>query len=102
MKLSVGERIRLLGILPDKGNILTLKIVQTLRDDVSFSEKEIEDWKIKSEGGMIKWSDKAKDKQVHIGDTALGVITDALKALDESNELTAADISLWDKFVGEG
>ena len=46
MKLDVGERIRLLGILPEKGNLLTLKIVRELRDDLSFSEKEHKDFKI--------------------------------------------------------
>jgi hypothetical protein len=101
VKLNVSERIRLLGILPEKGNILTLKIVQSLHADLSFSEKELKDWQITTAANMIKWSEKkAKEKEVDTGDAAKGVIVEKLKALDEKSELTAADISLWDKFVG--
>jgi KaiC/GvpD/RAD55 family RecA-like ATPase len=102
MKLSVSDRIRLLGVLPDKGNILTIKIVQTLRGDLSFSEKELKDWEITSDVGMIKWNDKVKEKKVEVGDAAKAVIVDSLKALDEKSELSPGDIGLWDKFVGEG
>jgi hypothetical protein len=102
MKLSVSDRIRLLGVLPDKGNILTLKIVHTLRGDLSFSEKELKDWEITTTEGMIKWNAKAKEKEVKVGDAAKEVIVTALKALDEKSELTPGDIGLWDKFVGEG
>jgi hypothetical protein len=101
MKLSVGERIRLLGILPEKGNILTLKIVQTLHSDLSFSEKELKDWEIVTTEDRIQWNQKAKEKEVEIGDAAKEVIVTALKALDEKDELTVADIGPWDKFVGE-
>jgi hypothetical protein len=101
VKFNVSERIRLVGILPDKGNILTLKIVRTLRGDLSFSEKELKDWEIKSEDNRITWNNKVKEKEVEVGDTGKKLIVDILKDLDEKNELTVADITLWDKLVGE-
>jgi hypothetical protein len=101
MKLDVGERIRLLAILPEKGNLLTLKIVRTLRDDLSFSEKEHKDMKLNITADRITWDDKAKKKDVKIGDQAKEMIVKSLKELDAKEELTLPDIALWEKFVGE-
>ena len=101
MKLDVAERIRLLGILPEKGNLLTLKIVRELRDDLSFSEKEHKDFNILTKMDRITWSDAAKKKAVKIGDQAKELVEKTLKELDEKEELTLADIDLWDKFIGE-
>jgi hypothetical protein len=101
MKLSVGERVRLLGILPEKGNILTLKIVQSLHADLSFSEKELKDWEITATEDRIQWNQKAKEKEIEVGDTAKEVVATTLKSLDEKDELAVPDIALWDKFVGD-
>jgi hypothetical protein len=101
MKLDVSERIRLLGILPEKGNLLTLKIVSTLRDDLSFSEKELKDWKIVTTNDRITWGHSAKEKEVKIGDQAKEIVVKTLRDLDEQEQLTIPDIRLWDKFVGE-
>jgi hypothetical protein len=101
MKLDVSERIRLLGILPEKGNLLTLKIVSTLRDDLSFSEKELKDWKIVTTPDRITWADGSKEKEVKIGEKAKEIIVNRLKEMDEKEELTIPDINLWDRFVGD-
>jgi hypothetical protein len=101
MKLDVAERIRLLGILPEKGNLLTIKIVSELRDNLSFSEKELKDWNIKTKENAIRWSDKAEKKEVRFGEQATEIVVKALKDMDEKEELIQADIALWDYFLGE-
>jgi hypothetical protein len=101
MKLDVAERIRLLGILPEKGNLLTLKIVRTLRDELSFSEAEHKDMNIEVKQDRITWKDGAAEKDVEIGDLAKEVITLRLRAMDEAKELTLPDIDLWEKFIGD-
>jgi hypothetical protein len=101
VKLDIGSRIRLLGILPEKGNLLTLKIVRTLRDDLSFSEKEHKDFGIKVTENQITWSDKAKLKEVKIGDEAKKVVEESLKERNEKDELTIPDLALWEKFIGK-
>jgi hypothetical protein len=101
MKLDVGNRIRLLGILPEKGNLLTLKIVSTLRGDLSFSEKDHKDFKIVAKADRITWAEDATEKDITIGDQAKKLIMDKLKEMDEKEELALADLALWDKFVGE-
>jgi hypothetical protein len=101
MKLKVGERIRLLGILPEKGNLLILKIVRTLRDELSFSEDEHKTLKIVVEGNRITWDDNAEAKKVEFGDEAKKLVEKCLRDLDKKDELTFPDIVLWDKFIGE-
>ena len=101
MKLSIAERINVLGVLPAEGNIITLRIVNELRDNLSFREKEIADSQItQTEDGRITWDPTAaKDKDVQIGDAARDVIKAALKKLDEDKKLTPALVPIWDKFV---
>jgi hypothetical protein len=101
VKLDIGSRIRLLGILPEKGNLLTLKIVRTLRDDLSFSEKEHKDFGIVVKDDRITWSDKAKPKDITFGDEAKKVVEKSLKELNEKDELTVPDLALWEKFIGK-
>jgi hypothetical protein len=101
MKLDVGERIRLLGILPEKGNLLTLKIVRELRDDLSFSEKDHKDMGLKVTQDRITWDDKAKKKDVKFGDQAKELVEKVLRELNEKDELTLPDLDLWEKFIGE-
>jgi len=101
MKLDVAERIRLLGILPEKGNLLTLKIVRTLRDELSFSEAEHKEINIQVKQDRITWKDGAAEKDVEIGDQAANIIEVRLKEMDKANELTLPDIELWEKFIGD-
>ena len=41
MELTTVERVKLAGLLPPQGDILTLKIVRKLRETLSFSEEEL-------------------------------------------------------------
>jgi hypothetical protein len=96
MKVSVGERIRLLAMLPDVGSILTLKIVRDLRGELSFSEKEHEELNLQSFGDRITWDDNAPQKDIEFGPQALEIITTKLKELNDSEQLTVADVTVWD------
>ena len=48
LKLTIPERLAVLGILPEQGNFADLKIVQGLKMELSFSQKELTDWDIRS------------------------------------------------------
>jgi hypothetical protein len=101
MKLNVGERLRLLGILPEKGNLVTIKVVSEMRNSIALSEKEIKGFKVKVGPQSITWDDKAKPVDIKLGDTAKEVIVNALRELDEKEELTVSDVALWEMFIGE-
>ena len=101
MTLGIIERIQLLNILPAEGNIVTLRIVGRLRDELGFSEDEISAGNIKQfEDGRITWdASSTVEKDVEIGDTAKDIIKTALKKLDSENALTAGLVPIWDRFM---
>ena len=107
MELGITERIRLLEILPDRGDIGTLKIVRNLRESLSFTEEDIQDMEIKMEPGdkgsfMYKWNQsKEKPLIIDFKPMSLRIITDALKKADQQGSLTEQHISIYEKFFGE-
>ena len=101
MLVGVNERIRLLGILPEQGNLLTIKIVRALREELSFSEEEHKEFNVKITDDRITWDPSAKEKEITFGDLAKEMIEKRLRELNEKDELTVADIALWEKFIGE-
>jgi len=103
MKLSVKDRIVLLGILPATGDFLTLKIVRQLREALSFSEEETKVLKLSNDGQQVKWEAEADPmKDVEIGVTAADLIVASLKKLDEKKELNADTYGLYETFVQKG
>lgn len=104
MKFAVPERLVLLNLLPAEGNIVTLRVVQQLRMELSFSEEELSAAEVVEEGGQVRWNRATAMgivKDVTIGDAARGLIVDTLKGLNDKGELTAGHISLYEKFVEE-
>ena len=102
MPLSVLDRLLLLGLLPAEGTILTLRIVRTLREDLSFSEQELTDLNLKQEDGRVTWDQTlAVDKTVELGPKATELIVKALTDLSESAKASAQHLALFDKFCPE-
>jgi len=48
IRLTIPERLALLGILPEQGSFADLKLIQGLKMDLSFSEEEIKEWDIRN------------------------------------------------------
>jgi len=104
MKLNISERINLLGILPTESNYVTLKIVTDLKNNLSFSEDEIKEYSIKShqegEKMFTVWNqEKAKDKDVNIGEKATDIIVEALEKIDKENKINEQTAILYEKFI---
>jgi len=104
MKLSVKERLILLGILPPQGDIASLKIVRKLREDLGFSEKEQKKIKLiivpgatDQEGGY-RW-DGEIEKDVEIGEKATDIIVKSLTDLSSKGQLHIDQLDLYEKFV---
>jgi predicted Holliday junction resolvase-like endonuclease len=103
MKLSVLERINLMGILPVESNFITMKILTELKSALSFSEKEIKDFKIeqKQVGEVMRifWdTKKEKEKEIPIGDQANIIIQNALKKIDKEGKVTEGIYPLFERF----
>jgi len=90
--------------LPKEGDVLTLKSLRKLREELSFSDAEIAEFSIVSTPEQITWNEVAsKDavKAVEIGPKLHLTIADALKTLSESGKLVDMQLDLYDKFVAE-
>lgn len=101
MKVGIGERIRLLNILPEKGNILTIKMVRQLREALSLSEEEHRDNSVVIQEDRVSWNLDFPDKEIEFNDLAKELIAKVLKELNEKDELTVGDVRLWEEFVEE-
>ena len=105
-KMDIGDRLRLLSILPEQGNLLTIRIVRELREGLSFSEAELADAQIRVEqtedGTVTRWQEGAiQDKALDIGPKAAEVIRDALSELDSAGALRVEHLDLVDLFEYE-
>ncbi len=98
--LGIAERLQLLSVLPQEGNIVNLRIVSDLRRELSFSEQESAAFKIEQAGEQIRWDDKAETpKAVHIGPAAMRLIVDTLEKLNAASKLTIGQAPLYERFV---
>ena len=100
MNLSVLERIQLLQFLPREGDIITLRILQTLRLTLGFKEEEIKEFRLDTndETGITTW-DSSKDVDIPIGEKATDIILDSLKKLNMEKKLPENAILLYEKFI---
>jgi hypothetical protein len=101
MELNILERLMLASILPEQGDIITLKIVQDLRLGMAFNEEEIADCGISNENDRVTWNPEKTEyvKEVPIGPKAMSLIIEELESRDKDKTLVADFISLYDKFM---
>ncbi len=101
-KLSIGDRIILLQILPVESDYLTYKVINELRMNLSFSEQEIKDYQIKSEkheGGLTTtWKD-GLIKEITIGEASKSVLKEAFVNIEKAKKLNAQNVHLYEMFV---
>ena len=97
--LSVGERLILLSLLPQRGNIFTLKELRVAQEEVGFSGDEQTAIGLTVANGQATWKPGAADKAVTFTSFIFDLIRQLLKEKDEKKELEAAHITLYDKFV---
>ena len=106
MELNIVERIALLNVLPNEGNIITLRILKDLRSALSFTEGELEKFKMKTttfpDGRMsIVWDEdfNKETSEIEIGKAAHGIVVQALTSLDRRQQLKTEAITIYEKFV---
>lgn len=105
MQLKAGERLTLLMVLPEQGDLTTIRIVDTLRADLSFTEDEHAALEIAvdPEGGSVRWNGEADTgREYEFGAKAREVIVKALEKMSSEGKLTAQHLTVCDKFGLEG
>jgi len=102
VKLTVSERITLMGVLPQEGNFATLKVVQDLRNNVGLTQKELGLIDYKQVGDRAEWDPDKEDKaikEIDFGKYELDVIKSALEKLDKEEKMSIHQVSLYEKFM---
>lgn len=117
MQLTVHERIVLRGILPQEGNIVTVRLVGELQQDLSFTEEDIKRYEISFAGqkyvddngveqtvpqnSMHTGKDGDVPAEIAICDTMFKLIKEELAKMDKAQTLTAQHLAVYDKFFLE-
>ena len=106
MKLNISERFALLGVLPQQGNAITLRIVRELQNRLSFTEEELKHYNVQNHANpdgsaRVTWTPELSEEEtdIPIGEAATGVIKEQLTKLNAQNQLHVTMLPLYDKFV---
>ena len=129
MLLTVAERFALAGLLPPQGDILTLKDLRQLKEELAISEEDRKEVQFFNEfkcpqceaigvfaapvkcgkcdvwlmaTGQVGCSNWEFEKDVPIPDCLKEIITATLKKMNDDKKLEEKHITLYAKFVEEG
>jgi len=99
LKLSVLERMVLLRVMPQQGDVTTLRIVRDLERELSFTEEEHAALEFYTEENAVRWKqDAVQEKDVEFGPKASSIVLAGLGELDKRKALRMEYLSLCDKF----
>ena len=98
--LSVFDRIILLEILNRiKLDFIVEKVINDIKEQLSFSDKELFLLDIQSKNGEVIWkTEEEKDKKIYLGGTGLKIIKDCLTELKNNDMFSEEHMSLYNKF----
>lgn len=98
--LSLAERIHLMNMLPEQGNVISIRRVDELKKKLLPSEAEIERWNLKIEGASFQWDPKSDtDAVIEVGQSMWDLVVKTLKDMDSAGTMTTNQVSLYEKFV---
>jgi hypothetical protein len=104
VKLNVLERVLLLNMLPQRGNLVTCRAASNTGKIITITKEEEQEFELKKEGGMTTWNEAGREeKEFTLPPSSIKLIRDTLYKLDEEKSLPANAVSLCEKFLpGEG
>ena len=103
MELKISERIMLGAMLtPIAADVVTLRIVRQLQEELSFSDEEAEALELKTEDGRVTWKlDAPQSKEFEFKPATLRIIQEQLRKASASKSLTLQQLGLYEKFCPE-
>jgi hypothetical protein len=103
MKLSVSERLTLLGLLPEESSYAGVREINRLMLQLGLNDEESKQIEVKRiEGNRIGWNqEKALGLIVDIpmGEWITEVVRMQLRDLDKNQQLRPEHMSLFEKFI---
>ena len=101
MEMNVIERLQAMTILkPLQGNIVTLRVVDRAMRVLSLKENELAEFDIKQDEktGSVSWNENGKAmREIPLNATAVSIIKDELKKLNDTGKLTLEMLGLAEK-----
>jgi hypothetical protein len=90
----------ILSVLPNEGDILTLRVIREAIEVLAIKSEELEAVKLRQTESQYIW-DETKDLPVEIklSKIAIGLIRDRVKDLSEQKKLKLQYLDLYDMFV---
>jgi hypothetical protein len=107
MLLGIKDRLDLLGILPQEGNLVTIRILRELKDKLYLTEAEHLEFNIQSTvidpakpaEIQVKWDvEKEKPIDVEITEVQRKIINAAFEAVDKAGKFNEGYLALYEKF----
>jgi hypothetical protein len=112
MQFTIAERLHLLGIMPDKGNLVTMKVIEELKDKLAFTEEDIIAVELVTshpdqnhpEIEVYNWNhDRDADylKEIEIGEATRKILQGVFEILDKNSAFTPPLIKIYQRFSFE-
>lgn len=96
MKLTVTDRVLMPSILPRKGRLIQMLLVEAILAAIKFTAEEITEFELKdvANGGVTFNRLKAKETEVSFSVEQLQIMNDAVNKLDDDAEVSLELLSL--------
>ena len=100
MELTVLDRLALLGLLPNEGDVTTLLIVRQLRESLTFTEEEHEalGFKYNDEKQLVWNAQPPQSREYDFPRKQREAIEEALNKADKAKKLTLDSLPVYEKF----
>ena len=101
-RLSLAERLSLDSVLPKEGDIITVRVLLKLREEIFLTSEEIEKFDVKaSPDGSVAWNaEGARFSRQYVWDSVKGgIVKKALEDLNAHHKLRVDLLPLYKTFV---
>jgi len=105
ISLNILERLQIHAFLPIQGDFLELTIKDDIEKKVTFSQEELDKFKMvptPAGDGTVNWNwdnQKEEEKKVAFTDLEMNLVQKNIKKADDEKKLTSEQLSLYKKFV---
>jgi len=100
MELTIAERVHLYDMLPDEGNVTTIRAISEAQSTIGLSPEELEQWSVTNENGKVRWDSGCDtNTEIEVSSVITDIAIEELNRLNDEDKLTVGQLSLWDKFV---
>ena len=95
MKLDVKNRLLLIGMLPQQGNLSEMVDIYDLVRDLKLSDEEKGAISYVENGNYVKWDfEKDPNKDININSSQMKIIKKTIEKLDKENKINLEMVPL--------